>query len=125
MIYRKSPDLEPQLFEPLKSWGQFTRYLEIGDDAFATRHIDVFANGCALRYDRVHWVDGFGTLAEMRYDAKKWAKWWGPSVAIPAEEFEAVWRAAQSSPTWEEQARTARMSKDGVSPIWLARRDRA
>lgn len=40
--------------EPLRGWGRVTRYLEIGDDLFAVRHIDVFENGYALLYDRVH-----------------------------------------------------------------------
>ena len=121
-IYIEAPGQEPHESWPMKSWGRFTRYMQIGEDRYALRHVDVYANGYALRYDRVHWVDGFGILAEMRYDAEKWAEWWGPSITIGPSEFEAVWRAAESSPTWEQQVRSARMSKDGPTPVWLNRR---
>jgi hypothetical protein len=122
VIYQKSPGQGPFPDEPRKSWGPLTRYLEIGDDLYALRHVDVYANGHALRYDRVHWVDDFGILADARYHPKRWEKWWGPSVVIDPSEFEVVWRAAESSPSWPIQVASARMARMGAVPIWLARR---
>ena len=119
MIYRKAPNQGPFDGEPRRSWGTIARYTEIGDDLYALRHVDVFTNGYTLRYDRTHWVDGFGMLADMRYDVKKWENWWGPAIAIDPAEFEAVWQAATSSPTWSEQVGCAQMAELGAVPIWL------
>ena len=70
VIYQKAPAQGPRESEPLRSWGTFTRYLEIGDDRYAVRHVDVFANGYAVRYDRTHWVDELGMQAGSRYRPK-------------------------------------------------------
>jgi hypothetical protein len=110
------------IIEPCKSWGAFTRYIEIGDDLYPVRHVDVFANGYSLRYDRSHWFDELGMLAQMRYDKKKWEEWWGPSEETSSQEFEAVWRAGESSPVRSMQLDLELMSEYGHIPIWLARR---
>ena len=95
--------------------------MEIGDDRSCLRHVDVYANGYSLRYDRTHWVDGFGILADMRYDARKWVKWWGPLITISPSEFEAVWTAAALSPTWPGQLSSQKTDEMGKVPIWLRR----
>lgn len=120
ILYLKAPDQTHGL-EPPASWGAFTRYVEIGDDLYAVRHVDVFANGYALSYDRVHWVDELGMLGDMRYDEKKWTKWWGAALEITPEEFEAVWRSAEESPARPIQLRGEKTSEMGVTPVWLAR----
>jgi hypothetical protein len=122
VIYQKAPNQGPCLDEPRRSWGKFTRYTEIGDDLYAHRHVDVYANGYSLRYDRTHWVDGFGILADMRYNAKKWENCWGPVIAIDPSEFDAVWQAAEASPTWTKQLSSAKMVELGTVPVWLTRR---
>ena len=119
MFHEKSAEGQgPRTCDPVRSWGLFIRYLEIGDDLYAVRHVDVFANGHALRYDRVHWVDDYGMLADMRYSSK-WKKWW-PSLLVEPAEFEEVWCAAETSPVRPLQIATARMSEMGESPVWLA-----
>ena len=126
MLYLKTSENEPRIFEPLLSWGPFVCFLEIGDDLFPTRTIDLFENGYALRYDRAHWVDRLGSLGNMRYDRKKWEKWWGPSFEIEAAEFEEQWHLSESSPALSLQRSTALMADAGPVPIWLRpRADRA
>jgi hypothetical protein len=105
----------------LASWGRFTRYIEIGDDLYATRHVDSYVNGNSLSYDRSHWIDDYGMLADMRYDEKKWTRWWGPQREISAEDFESVWREATSSPLRVMQSNSAKMLERGGEPIWITR----
>ena len=62
--YEKAIQQGPAINEPAENWGQFTRYLEIGDDLRAVRQMDVFEDGQMLSYDRVHWVDEFGILGD-------------------------------------------------------------
>jgi len=121
MVRHKLHNQGPLESEPLRSWGPFTRYLEIGADKYATRQIDVFENAYALRYDRIHWVDDLGMLADSRYRPKTWERWWGPSISVTEEEFEQVWRSVESSPVWRLQLATAKMGKGMWSPrpTWL------
>lgn len=119
MVYRKAPGQGPSISEPLRSWGTFTRHLEIGDDQFVVRQVDVFVNGYAVRYDRTHWVDDLGMLADSRYRPKVWERWWGPGVPMTADEFEQVWAAAESSPVYQLQLATAKISRWGAVPVCL------
>ena len=43
-------------------WGECVRYIEIGDDRYAVRQVEVYGDGRVLRYDRSHWCDRFGQL---------------------------------------------------------------
>src|SRR5262249_59651356 len=110
--------------EPLVLWGRFARYLEVGEDARALRHVDVFESGPILSYDRSHWVDGFDMLADARIKRLRKQGQWGPSREIPAAEFERIWATARRSPLWRRQKATARMSRAGKVPIWLVTRPR-
>ena len=104
-----------------KAWGEFTRYVEVGDDQFAIRQIDIFRNGTYLRYDRSHWCDDFGMLLGLRFSRKrKWAKHFPGAVSVVGKEFERLWRAAASSPAAKVQADTARMADWGTAPHWLS-----
>lgn len=118
MLHLKAPGLY-QDHEPFRSWGHFARYLEIGEDLYPTRHVDAYENGYRLRYDRDHWADDFDILAQMKYNKKKWERWWGPAIDIDLIEFEEQWKLATQSPTWQEQIVTAQMSRLGAVPIWL------
>jgi len=95
--YQKSP---LQAAYPLKesyAWGQFVRYLELGNDGFASRQVDRYENGHLTRYDRIHWEDQFGTLADFRF-GETWKKHWGEPQVIGYQEFEHLWHQAESSP---------------------------
>src|SRR5262245_38756671 len=57
--FAKAVGQGPEVWEAKASWGRFIRYLEIGDDLWVVRQVDVFKNGNILSYDRSHWVDEF------------------------------------------------------------------
>ncbi len=125
MVYLLTRAQGPAGLEPRCSWGTFTRHLEIGDDRYVLRHVDLFENGYAVRYDRVHWVDDLGMLADMPYCPRAWEKWWGPAISLRAVEFEWVWTTVESSPARPLQLATAKMGRWGVVPPWLVRRGNA
>jgi hypothetical protein len=120
VIYIKKTGIGPHGEYPNHDWGTLTRYLEIGDDNFAVRHVDVYDNGNILRYDRQHWGDAFDHLAERKYDREKWERRWGPGEVISATDFESVWKAALASPLWPQQAHSASvLNVHGPAP-WLS-----
>ena len=55
------------------------------------RHVDVYANGHCLQYDRDHWIDNFGLLAEARHSfgAQPQQRWVIDEISAP--EFVTVW----------------------------------
>jgi hypothetical protein len=117
VFYEKAIEQGPMVCEPPKSWGKLTRYVEIGEDLCALRHVDVFENGNMLRYDRSHWVDDFGMLCDALIDRNRKER--RRSVEIEPAEFEHVWQIARQSPTRRDQVATACMSRMGAVPIWL------
>jgi hypothetical protein len=119
--FLKSPEQEPCLLEPMRSWGRFIRYLETAEDLYAARQVDLFENGYTLRYDRSHWVDDCGMLSSARYCKMQWERWWGPAIDIAPAEFEEVWRAAELSAVRQMQLTSEGMSRRGVVPPWLRR----
>jgi hypothetical protein len=109
----------PAWLEPMRSWGRFTRYLDVGADLHALRHVDEYENGARLSYDRRHWVDGFGMLADARVRRGDPRQLHGPVREISAAEFEPVWKAARRSPLRPRQRESERMSRMGEVPLWL------
>jgi hypothetical protein len=125
MRFEKALDQGPLLPALVTEWGRFTRYIEVGADRYALRHIDVFEDGKFLRYDRQHWIDAFGMLADARFGpfpsrSRRWRV-----LTIEATEFEAEWKAASHSPQWPLQVASAKMAKWGLVPVWLRPQDRA
>jgi hypothetical protein len=118
MFYQKAADQGPYLLEASRSWGRFIRYLEFGDDLHAVRHVDQFENGQLLSYDRSHWIDDYGMLADMKYSPRWKTSEWAATDITP-EEFEKIWCAAARSPIRQGQIASARMSRLGPVPIWL------
>jgi hypothetical protein len=119
--YEKAEDQVPSLSGPSAAWGLSTRYIEVGEDYHAIRHVDAFVSGKYLRYDRVHWVDGFGMLADgiLRTEPED-----DPQFVVHTttkREFEKVWQAAGDSVEWQQQVATAQMKGWSASPPWLAR----
>jgi hypothetical protein len=101
-------------------WGEFVRYMEVADDQYAVRQVEVFDNGNVLRYDRSHWCDDFGQLLGLRFSRKpKWAGFFPGAELIEVAEFERVWRAARRSPLWKGQVAASRAAKWGMVPHWL------
>jgi hypothetical protein len=119
MRFEKALEQGPLQPGPVAEWGRFTRYIEVGADGFAVRHIDAFECGQMLRYDRVHWVDAFGMLADAHIGrtvsrSRRWR-----ILAIEALEFEAEWEKAGRFPQRQLQLDSAEMTRRGAVPIWL------
>jgi len=78
------------------TWGEFELLSEVADDLFVNRDVRLYSNGHALRYDRQHYADEFGSLGEARrtvqYENRCAARW--QTVGISAAEFEAAWETA-------------------------------
>jgi hypothetical protein len=98
-------------------WGDFVRFLEIADDQFAIRQVDVFEN--VIRYDRAHWCDDFGQLLGMRFSRKpKWSFSFPGVQLIELADFGRVWRAALRSAQWKLQVARSRAGQWGATPPW-------
>jgi hypothetical protein len=120
MMHVKTPGRYLMQGSRAADWGDFTRYLEVGDNQFALRQVDVFENGKVLRYDPSHWCDDYGMLIGLRFSRKpKWAVFFPGAELISAAEFEKVWRAAQRSLIWDFQVASSRAVEWGASPHWL------
>src|SRR5262245_58179180 len=98
--YVRSPPQSPYELKDAFGWGRFVRYIEFGEDAFAVRQVDVYENGWSTCYDRQHWEDQFGSLADFRFGLT-WVKHWGEPDLITREEFEARWKEAAGSPPYQ------------------------
>lgn len=115
MQYLKSPPQKPYELKVSFEWGGFVRYIEIGDDLFATRQVDEYENGYLTCYDREHWEDQFGALADFRY-GETWRKHWGESdTFIESTLFEQKWGEAANSPPL-----TMRQPSADSPPPWIA-----
>jgi hypothetical protein len=120
--YSKAAGQGPATLEPAASWGRFTIYLEVGEDLWVVRQVNVFQNGNLLSYDRAHWVDEFGMLGDARINRNRKHGPWGQSEEVEAAEFERVWAAARASPLWAQQVAKAQMTWKGAVPVWLTSR---
>jgi hypothetical protein len=101
-------------------WGECVRYVEIGDDRYAVRQVEVYSDGRVLRYDRSHWCDRFGQLFGCLFSHKPKAIEGRPRAeVIEANEFERAWRGAFGSPMWRQQVEQSLASEWGIAPHWL------
>jgi hypothetical protein len=101
-------------------WGECVRYVEIGDDRYAVRQVEVYSDGRVLRYDRSHWCDRFGQLFGCLFSHKQKAIAGRlRAEAIEANEFERAWRGALDSSIWEQQIEQSLATEWGVVPHWL------
>lgn len=69
------------------AWGTSTYFLEIGENAYTYRQIEVYENGNVLFYDKKHFSDDYGRLSDkpMQDDNLE-------EFEITEAEFEHVWR---------------------------------
>jgi hypothetical protein len=70
-------------------WGTSTWYVEVGDDLYPTRQLEVYESGDSLAYDATHVADEYGGLGDQPVEGAEWERF-----EILAVEFEAAWQAA-------------------------------
>lgn len=106
MKYEKAVDQFDQYMT--SGWGTFTTYAEVGEDLFALRQVQVYANGNCLRYDRENWCDEFGSLGGARDSAKygKLSRKEWHVEDIDRAEFESVWEQSMSAPNQPQRYTT-------------------
>ncbi|MBE9205546.1 hypothetical protein IQ244_03285 [Nostoc sp. LEGE 06077] len=68
------------------SWGTSTYFLEIGDDLYPIRQIEVYENGNVLFYDSSHCADNYGMLCDQAIQEEDIQEF-----GITEAEFEQVW----------------------------------
>src|SRR5689334_6199170 len=76
--------------DDLNGHGSSVWLFEVGDDAFATKQLEMYDDGTTLAYDMKHSHDAFGMLADQPFDLDEFA----PFEISPAE-FERWWVAAE------------------------------
>jgi hypothetical protein len=112
MFYFKAPGFHLR-DRTTTNWGDFTWFVEVGDDQRAIRQVNAFDDGNILRYDRSHNWDDYGMLLGLKFSRKpKWSKFFPGAELISADDFEGVWRLAQSSPLWSLQLSTLRTGRN-------------
>jgi hypothetical protein len=84
---------------PANEWGEWTTFVEVGDEQIATRQICEFKNGSILCYGRDNPRDDFGYLVGLKFSLKpKWQKFFPDAEVISANEFEDRWKRSLISP---------------------------
>ena len=67
-------------------WGHSTWYLEIGEEDFPNRQIELYDNGTILKYSRENPVDEFGELGDQKFDLSEFG-----GVECAKLEFDDCW----------------------------------
>ncbi len=73
-----------------EGWGNATFYFEVNDDRYASRQIEVYENGSALKYDDELVFDEYGGLAVPPFEEEEYAEF-----EISASHFERVWSSTK------------------------------
>ncbi|AKG24186.1 hypothetical protein [Calothrix sp. 336/3] len=68
------------------TWGTSTYFLEIGDNFYPLRQIEIYENGNVLFYDRQHLSDEFGMLCDQPFRTLEIQEF-----EITSDEFELMW----------------------------------
>jgi hypothetical protein len=100
MFHFKAPGRFLPERSPARDWGRFEHFVEVADDQYASRQLNLFKSGQILRYDQSHRRDAFGQLLGAKFSLKqKWRKSFPRAAIITAAEFEAMWRRAEPTET--------------------------
>ena len=117
MLYFKAPGRCMRKDFISTEWGSFIRYVEVADDQYVAREVQVFDNGNVLRYDRTHWCDDFAMLLLLKFSRKpKWAIFFPGAEVISATDFDKAWRLARQSDLWQQQINSSRVPQWGEYP---------
>ncbi len=68
------------------AWGTSTYFLEIGENAYTSRQIELYENGNVLSYDKKHFSDDYGRLSDQPIKDDNLEEF-----EITEAEFEYVW----------------------------------
>ena len=71
------------------SWGTSIWFLELDDENFPSRQIEVYQNGKRLKYDKVNFQDKFGMLGDQPLDIEEINGMNG--IEITLAQFETEW----------------------------------
>ena len=75
-------------------WGSAIWYIEINEDRYPIRKVELYANGNRLKYHTKKTFDDYGKLGDQPLDLDEWVK-------IEQKEFELAWE--KSNPKKEHQ----------------------
>ena len=70
------------------TWGTSTYFLELGQDLYAIRQIEIYENGNVLFYDGTHHADNYGMLCDKQLFDEDIQEF-----GITKAEFEEVWNS--------------------------------
>lgn len=73
------------------SWGTSIWFLELDDENFPSRQIEVYQNGKRLKYDKDNFQDKFGMLGDQSMDIDEINGMNG--IEITRAEFESEWNS--------------------------------
>ena len=69
-----------------EEWGKSIWYLEIGEDNYIKRQLEVFENSNRIKFDENHWCDSFGSLGDQPIKFEELE-----AEEISATDFESEW----------------------------------
>ncbi|WP_040252153.1 hypothetical protein [Psychroserpens mesophilus] len=70
-----------------EKWGKSIWYIEIGEDNYIKRQLEVYENSNRIKFDEDHWCDSYGSLGDQPIKISELN-----SIKITAEEFESEWK---------------------------------
>jgi hypothetical protein len=73
------------------AWGTSVWYLEVDNDHYPVRQIEMYQSGDVLTYDQTHLADDYGMLGDQALEGEDE---WRP-FEITADEFEAAWHSVK------------------------------
>ena len=76
------------------SLGHSTHLLEVGEDEYAVRQMEIYDNETVLKYNSQHLSDEYGMLADKALDAEELKE--SGTENISAEEFEVIWNSLKA-----------------------------
>ena len=72
------------------AWGTSIWYLQLDDEGYPERQLEIYSSGDALAYDRQHLDDEYGGLGDQPLDIEEWV-----TFEVTSQEFETAWTAAK------------------------------